>query len=161
MKYAKNLLLPVMLILTSLSLNSLVSAQELAPVNLSWNHPSARENGQPLPRAEVKHYVLRVSGEADFIDHINIIVPREANSYTYIPQAGGNLFFALLTVDIDDNIGKSSAPISVLHEGLPPVVEFDGYPNPPSGLIGEISASVTQFVDCELLTVNVRCRNPN
>jgi len=83
-----------------------VKCVKKAPENvtkvLTWGGPEKRENGDPLPIEEIRHYMLEYNGQTK-------IIPKDQTSYTINGLSSESIIFTMWTVDTD---GLKSKPVT-------------------------------------------------
>lgn len=84
----------------------------LASPCLTWQDPTQREDGTPLPRAEIKGYVIRWvrTNSAKNTESVGSI--RTGNKACYNLAYRGDYQFFIKTVDIADKESTWSAPLN-------------------------------------------------
>jgi len=75
-----------------------VKCVKKAPENvtkvLTWDIPTQREDGTPLPIEEIRHYVLEYNDKS-------VIIAKDQTTYTINGLSSGVTFFTMWTIDSD------------------------------------------------------------
>ena len=84
---------------------------QAADINLSWEAPTTRENGDSLPLSDIESYKLTVTYPDGSIGDINV-EPTETSYTIPIINGPGDYTFTILAVDTDGMESKPSESIS-------------------------------------------------
>lgn len=86
-----------------------VTCFETRDVVLTWDHPTEREDGKPLPLNEISHYVIEVSKD----NNSRSFAVAKSLSYTMKKLRTGTYQFRIATVDADGLQGRFSTPVTL------------------------------------------------
>ena len=99
---------------TASSLTALLTVNLAADLNLSWDIPTQRENGDPLPLIEISGYIIQYGTEpGNYTSTIEVFggSTTERLIQGLIPET---YYFRIATIDSDGVTGAFSAPITVV-----------------------------------------------
>lgn len=83
---------------------------ELATINLTWDHPTQREDDSPMSLSEVSHYIIQMQRDGGAVKTLAVA---KSTSFTLRHMPAGVYTFAIATVDSDRLRGNFSTTIQV------------------------------------------------
>ena len=98
------------------SLSALVTVSALYTLELSWDIPTERENGDALPLEEISAYTLRYGTNEDSLSNVISISGGATTQYLLSDLSAGQLYLQIATVDSDGIQGAYSDTLSVFIE---------------------------------------------
>lgn len=93
--------------------NATLTSADITNINLTWDIPTAREDGSPLSMGEIKGYTLAYGYQANRLDQQRFIDGASTQQYQLSKLKAGTLYLRIATVDSDNITGSFSNTISV------------------------------------------------
>lgn len=90
-----------------------ITVKQLASIALSWDTPTAREDGSLLSPEEIDSYNVYISIEGDLNEEV-INVPGTLNDINLDEVFRGTYQFAIATIDVFGGTGNRSEPVSII-----------------------------------------------
>lgn len=97
----------------TISLTNTAPSTSLSSISLTWDIPTAREDGSPLSMGEIKGYTLAYGYQANRLEQQRFIDGANTQRYQLSNLKEGTLYLRIATVDSDNITGSFSKTISV------------------------------------------------